>query len=442
MSRLQYVIKTYANQPKVVIDTLAVAFNMLGIYEDFSAYIQNVNDPYATYLTGPDLRVSDLLAKYAPRLAQPFQYDFLFPWVAREFARSRKREVSGQQDPAYYFIFRNEAVDRGTAIAQWAEANRVDLTKLDLETAVREAKEWTVQTKIVPGEVIYTFPDGWTVQLLTTREQLTFEGAVMQQCVGEYCERVQEGKSIIYSLRDPRGRPHVTMEYSPKSKRFQQVYGKQNEPPKEEYAVRARYFIREHFNAEPAGMLMAGAHPSTLNLRGADLRGVDMGGMDFSGVDMSSADFSRTFMDGLHMRRADLIDAKFRHANMTSIDLTGANLTRADLSEANLYKAHLGGAVLIDADLTRALLSSADLQRAILKDANLRRTDLTYAHLEDAYFEGANLADADLTGAHMEGTSVSGAYWNAGTVWPAGYEADTYWNDETVGERHNRKVIY
>jgi len=38
-------------------------------------------------------------------------------------------------------------------------------------------------------------------------------GAVVHNCVGGYCWNVRNGSSTIYSLRDPKGEPHVTIEF-------------------------------------------------------------------------------------------------------------------------------------------------------------------------------------------------------------------------------------
>lgn len=46
-------------------------------------------------------------------------------------------------------------------------------------------------------------------------EALKYEGEAMGHCVGGYCPDVQSGRSKIYSLRDAKGEPHVTVESSP-----------------------------------------------------------------------------------------------------------------------------------------------------------------------------------------------------------------------------------
>ena len=46
-------------------------------------------------------------------------------------------------------------------------------------------------------------------------DALKYEGDTMQHCVGGYCPDVAEGRSRIYSLRDDKGQPQVTIEVKP-----------------------------------------------------------------------------------------------------------------------------------------------------------------------------------------------------------------------------------
>jgi len=50
------------------------------------------------------------------------------------------------------------------------------------------------------------------------QDALKFEGDVMGHCIGGYCDDVASGKSQIYSLRDAKGQPHVTIEVVPEAK--------------------------------------------------------------------------------------------------------------------------------------------------------------------------------------------------------------------------------
>jgi hypothetical protein len=49
-------------------------------------------------------------------------------------------------------------------------------------------------------------------------EALKYEGETMGHCVGGYCPDVVSGRSRIYSLRDAKGEPHVTVEVQPNMK--------------------------------------------------------------------------------------------------------------------------------------------------------------------------------------------------------------------------------
>ena len=48
-------------------------------------------------------------------------------------------------------------------------------------------------------------------------DALKYEGETMGHCVGGYCPDVVEGRSKIYSLRDKKGQPHVTIEVAPRN---------------------------------------------------------------------------------------------------------------------------------------------------------------------------------------------------------------------------------
>jgi hypothetical protein len=47
------------------------------------------------------------------------------------------------------------------------------------------------------------------------KEALDYEGKAMGHCVGSYCDEVSEGNKKIYTLRDAKGEPHVTVEVVP-----------------------------------------------------------------------------------------------------------------------------------------------------------------------------------------------------------------------------------
>jgi hypothetical protein len=75
---------------------------------------------------------------------------------------------------------------------------------------------------------------------LLTPEALDLESRRMHHCVGHgsYDEGVASGDTEIYSMRDPQGRPVITMEvyvdiYDDGARRLQQVKGKRNNDPED-----------------------------------------------------------------------------------------------------------------------------------------------------------------------------------------------------------------
>ena len=59
-------------------------------------------------------------------------------------------------------------------------------------------------------------------------DALKYEGETMGHCVGSYCDDVAGGKSRIYSLRDAKGEPHVTIETTNRSQPTVYTIGSDN----------------------------------------------------------------------------------------------------------------------------------------------------------------------------------------------------------------------
>jgi hypothetical protein len=97
---------------------------------------------------------------------------------------------------------------------------------------------------------------------------LKYEGDTMQHCVGGYCSDVLEGRSRIYSLRDSKGQPRVTIEVEPvrgselgrmmadlsdeeaplmlknPPQRITQIKGFRNKKPADEYLPMVQDFVK------------------------------------------------------------------------------------------------------------------------------------------------------------------------------------------------------
>lgn len=126
------------------------------------------------------------------------------------------------------------------------------------------------------GGTRFTSPSGKMfskeqMQRMPLEDALKYEGETMGHCVGGYCEDVASGQSRIYSLRDKKGQPHVTIETRPmenyeleaaKMKRagasteeiaaffenppqeIVQIKGKANRAPNPEYLPAVQDFVR------------------------------------------------------------------------------------------------------------------------------------------------------------------------------------------------------
>lgn len=276
--RLRYVARTYASKPLIVLDMISVIAQTVGeddwtsklreaakadpefyrdaqrygVYGRYGMWGYDATQPPPEYVQAVIAMVSEL-----PGFKRAHPADPLFPWMATQLARAAK-EVTRTRQPSGTTMddYQELLVDlraKGTLLTQWFVATRPDLTKIDAATAFDEAEAWqqerdreeseAEQLAKSKGEVVYTFKDGYTIQKLTTKQQLDTEGEVMQHCVGSYCEQVRRGDTVIYSLRDPKGRPHVTIEYDPHSKYVKQIKGKQNDEPAPKYKAYVDEFV-------------------------------------------------------------------------------------------------------------------------------------------------------------------------------------------------------
>lgn len=462
LDRLKFIIKTYGEkQPWVVLDTLGVIFNTIGIdsaegalaealvrqgsdvwgdklstmMSRVQSMLDNVglfrvglvkpsqqymfNVPYRAQLGywwfgDPELEqriprparpVSTLVEKLSlvleladdPDFAdgamrEPHEADGIFPWVARELSKLSRRTINAidavepdaewDASPAEYNFYKqslNDLRDKTGAIAQWAKLKRVDLMKLSLAEVFDAIKDFRYSGKARQGKVVYRFSTGWSVQELRGRRELEPEGKVLGHCAGSYCAAVDEGESVVYSLRDPDGVPYVTMEWQPRRARFAQVFGFRNSRIGD-----------ETFNSY---VFQAGQHNDP-PLTHEEVR--------------DAAECIRAMV-------AEFIDKK-KSGNVDGLRLAGISFVGRDMRGSDLRQANLAQADLTDANLAGCNMTLAFLTAAILRHANLAGCDMSSTRGEDA-----DLYKADLNGANLTGANLTEAVYDAATVWPAGF---------------------
>lgn len=134
-------------------------------------------------------------------------------------------------------------------IVDWAIQTNADIFQHNFSSAYEAQREWHDEMKrkyqierinipeIDPNRVIFRFSDKEHFLYLLIEKDLTLEGKIMGHCVGgkNYKSKVRNKQSIIFSIRDKKNLPHVTIEVDVNSRTTIQKFGKGNKPPKEKY---------------------------------------------------------------------------------------------------------------------------------------------------------------------------------------------------------------
>ncbi len=131
-----------------------------------------------------------------------------------------------------------QAVERVSAINAWRAAQKAEADALRANNAAtvlhkeypEKGMRW-VELKAQDGDAWeeankHLGPKEWDEAVANFRNERTkslqdalkYEGDTMGHCVGGYCDDVLSGRTKIYSLRDAKGQPHVTIETRPERK--------------------------------------------------------------------------------------------------------------------------------------------------------------------------------------------------------------------------------
>ncbi len=154
-------------------------------------------------------------------------------------------------------------VEKIEEIRDWVRNVQPDIASYSPEQAIQSSDEWHqmmagkgegVNYEPTKPELIMYGPEwrnpewqGWTIQRVMSENDLLVEGNKQNNCVGSYCENVQEGFSIIYSLRDPGNNPKATME-TDDFHNVKQIQGNSNSIPAKEYRAMIKEWIESDKN--------------------------------------------------------------------------------------------------------------------------------------------------------------------------------------------------
>lgn len=137
----------------------------------------------------------------------------------------------------------------------------------EADKAMEKANQRTGKVSLVEGEeiVIAELEDGYTLVRMLTPAALDRESKAMQHCIGHgsYDEHLNDSKLLYLSLRDPFGKPHVTMEIQDHGSKMHiyQLNGKQNDVPRGKYLALLRPWFKANNvkfpSLSPAGIIIS-----------------------------------------------------------------------------------------------------------------------------------------------------------------------------------------
>jgi len=169
-------------------------------------------------------------------------------WLANEVYQLESTAAKGHTSFSDLNIYNND-IRYITDYFNGAQDIPDSIWNMDFDQVFKLSEDWheTFKGKTDTGpyetkDVVYDFGNGFTI-VKVPPEDLGTEGDNMGHCVGGYCDSVESGATTIFSLRDPKNAPHVTIEVD-YSGRVDQIKGKQNDPPVPKYRPMVKQWLK------------------------------------------------------------------------------------------------------------------------------------------------------------------------------------------------------
>ena len=157
-------------------------------------------NPWLTKLD-PEAKIHHL-SDTSRALKQDLGFDHIFDVLKEDVAAGRIRPEQLSKVSMEQAVRRTHEYDQ-------------EMAKKMREAAIKQTEGMPVHKEYPGGYKWFELKSGDDAK--TTADALKYEGDTMGHCVGNYCPDVMEGKSRIYSLRDAKGEPHVTVEVKPQT---------------------------------------------------------------------------------------------------------------------------------------------------------------------------------------------------------------------------------
>jgi len=280
-------IKVSKSKFKIIIASRSDYLKGLGASVDIINFIESLDDHGAQFLTNefrknPSLSLMELQSIEVPvnksaisdkeRSLVSILPEGMRNWLIHELRKRirGKFNIHPNSGDEYVYIFRTDATEAySRGLGDWFNNVNPDLSGLSLDDANELSSEWhDAMAKGGAGKIYMTrdiifgpewkdssgveFKDynGWTIQEVDTENDLLVEGNLMNHCVGSYWYESEEciigsdgGRSRIFSLRDPKNVPHVTIETDQSRAVVLQIMGHSNSTPKDEYKEMIKFWV-------------------------------------------------------------------------------------------------------------------------------------------------------------------------------------------------------
>ena len=230
-------------------------------YVPLSSYIENLLDDEPALVKSGKLS-SDIILKSFPEWVQNNPGDAVVFSGGRLFRLNKITEIL---EKVHEFLLANEQAGGSENVVCPLALQAKKITQLQFPEAVKRTIAWHRYTEqqaekvdkakavqlvkeLKPGtdyEVIDDTFDDILVVKLKSAKAADVEGAVLKHCIASYGRDIENGKTIIHSIRDKEMLPLATIEMTGKNS-ANQVKGPHNGPIKPEFHDSVRNYFTNH----------------------------------------------------------------------------------------------------------------------------------------------------------------------------------------------------
>lgn len=170
-------------------------------------------------------------------------------WIVASIVRNAHwlHHVDEQNRP--YKLLKIGSVDQAY---QEAEKDRIRQRQKNQNIIVKDDAVFENQVRSNDISIIHDFDDGSRLVRILSERALVHEGFFMSHCIGDGAYHQYVGYAalnkgnVIYSLRDPQNKPHITMHIDLKEKKLLECRGKFNAVPSSKYVPKIIEMVQNH----------------------------------------------------------------------------------------------------------------------------------------------------------------------------------------------------